>query len=513
MSRFLAPFIAFCFVIMPACIYPAQEEIPPVVSVVDGHESEEETLQKCLQDLTSPDRQIRLRAVMVMAKYSHPMATKGIRDALADQDQDVRHSAVVAAIEASIISDRETTSLLLNLLDDPNVHTRRTISTFLPNFIGRGSSSILMVNGQQRVTRRSDPAEIRLVVKAFSDPDPTVRKNMLSHLNIIRLAIPELESLPQVLIPLLKDKNHEIRLLALSEFGQTAGQAEKVFTTSASHLAADPSPEIRELLAKQLGQFKGRESLSLLKKLVEDEEMKVRIQASISLLRTGEDEQAEVLLDMLSDPLPVADDTVRQVAMALSLQKEWRKLLKQALDSQHAKVRLEALRAYRMQGRETVDAETYWQALTDPFSPVRQEARLGLQLLPGQAHPPPEELQRRLEDLMVSSHSDLRETALLLSSRLPNSNRTGILSELMLDADAEIRSLAIQQIILCRCLSDWQEIATLALTDDAESVRHRTQNAIRSIRNINAGKTLLKNLELNPPAPDIRIWAQEQLAP
>jgi len=230
-------------------------------------------------------------------------------------------------------------------------------------------------------------------------------------------------------------------------------------------------------------------------------------------LRTGEDEQAEVLLDMLSDPLPVADDTVRQVAMALSLQKEWRKLLKQALDSQHAKVRLEALRAYRMQGRETVDAETYWQALTDPFSPVRQEARLGLQLLPGQAHPPPEELQRRLEDLMVSSHSDLRETALLLSSRLPNSNRTGILSELMLDADAEIRSLAIQQIILCRCLSDWQEIATLALTDDAESVRHRTQNAIRSIRNINAGKTLLKNLELNPPAPDIRIWAQEQLAP
>jgi len=49
----------------------------------DGpHETEEETIARCLRDLRSESLDVRQRAALVLGKYNHPEARRGLLGAL-----------------------------------------------------------------------------------------------------------------------------------------------------------------------------------------------------------------------------------------------------------------------------------------------------------------------------------------------------------------------------------------------------------------------------------------------
>ena len=98
-------------------------------------ETEQETISKCIADLTSEDVKVRRRAALVLCKYPYYNVYRSLIPLIDDKDEKIRQSIVVGFIENRMMI-REATLPLMRRLADTNVHTRRIVSsTLLPQLI------------------------------------------------------------------------------------------------------------------------------------------------------------------------------------------------------------------------------------------------------------------------------------------------------------------------------------------------------------------------------------------
>ena len=103
------------------------------VKLSQPQESESETIEKCLQDLKSDSIPVRKRAVLILGKYSNPIASKAIIRSLEDYDATIRRSALVSITEKPITPD--AVEPVLKMIGDGDVHIRRIASSFIPEIM------------------------------------------------------------------------------------------------------------------------------------------------------------------------------------------------------------------------------------------------------------------------------------------------------------------------------------------------------------------------------------------
>ena len=87
MSPSLAQFRRLIAALALGCVAGAQPMVEPLAPAAPaaGHETEEQTVARCLAEMASPDVLARRRAILVLGKYENPQAERALLHALRDQ--------------------------------------------------------------------------------------------------------------------------------------------------------------------------------------------------------------------------------------------------------------------------------------------------------------------------------------------------------------------------------------------------------------------------------------------
>jgi HEAT repeat protein len=427
-------------------------------------ESPEETLARCLNDLRSPQVEVRRRAVLVLGKFAHlPPAVGALQRALRDPDGEIRQSAVVAVVENQLFI--QLGGELLPLLADENVHIRRIVSTFL--------RQALMLSQMGAAGGALIPPPLRpTLANAFRDPDLTVRKNMVTHYPLVQAFVPL-----DALAPALKDEHRELRALALSQCAEALAGNPEGFAGLAAAMVQDPDPLLRQHLARLLGRGGDRASLRLLRQLAQDADFEVATAARMALLMQGQADVLPALRAALDDRRLKSELAEEIIANCPRADAAGRAMLIALIGHERPTYRVSALRNYGMQFLGDLDFELLWRCLDDPSTPVRTEAARFIMMTPSQKRPA--DFPQRLTALARHPQPDVRELAVTLAMQTRNDTAAPLLQELLLDDHAGVRGKAIHGLI-ARRLGDWQEIARISARDELPGIRAATVEALLS---------------------------------
>ncbi len=303
-----------------------------------GHETEAETIRRCLADARSEDVRLRRRAVLILGKYRAAAAVDAVVTCLRDPDDEVRRSAAVAVSEWDVIP-RSAQADLLRLVGDENVHVRRVASSMLPEMLGGRlglgeglvlAERVLTFPGSPRsvapgVAQPSlpaggmplpaefpaamvpvgialPPAELAaLLNRSLGDEDATVRRNVLTAARYLPGALSR-----GALEPLLRDPDREIRILAIQAFGQLRGE-EAARGEALAALVAETDSTARREVARSLGRL-GASGFPGLERLALDVDPGVRLQAVQELVQLQHPRGLEQLERCVQDDAIPADE-------------------------------------------------------------------------------------------------------------------------------------------------------------------------------------------------------------
>lgn len=425
-------------------------------------ESADQTIQKCLLDLRSPDRDIRRAAALVIGKYDSPEARAALLLCLSDPDADIRQSALVSLTEENQALSTAVSQAILALLADPDVHIRRIASSLLDNVAmshGPGRN-FTVVNG--KIVRQPSTAVLdqkllaEALNRALSDQDRSVRRNILLKARYF----PGLLQ-PPALLPFLQDESMEIVVLSLQALG-SALEDEAALPPAIRPLLQHPQTAVRLELLNYLVRA-GDRGLPGLETLAGDQEAEVRLGALRHLANTG----SRAFFPKLQQAL--LDETL-PAALRLPLLNSLRNygddalpVFQATLNSSAQSLRSAAMRHLALQKPGTVPISVFLESLRDPLPEVRHFA--------GQA------LQRQQESvsdsqiraLLQTPHPQTRTLALRLASR-NLSLALELAQQALLDEDVEVRKVALQ-IIAIRQDEHSLEILLLSLEDENAQIR------------------------------------------
>ncbi len=433
-------------------------------------ETELETITKCIEDLASDAVDIRKRAILVLGKYSNPLAVRAVIAALSDDEANIRRSALISLTEKRL--PREAASAVLLLLADPDVHIRRITSSYLPqimrfNPLGRRSRP---TSEQTATTNASD-----VIVQAFQDDDATVRKNMVSNYRLFRNIVSS-----STLASLLRDSDRDVRILAVDACEFFLAPLE--FVKNAEHLVNDDDQLIRLRLAQILATIGTPAADPVLSRLAASDDFEISTEAILGFFSRGDFERYPELRARL-------DDSRMNPPMALKIIKSLPRLkgaasgalLELVRHPNHA-YRKAALEAYaRVFGRGS-DPNAIADLLDDDSKSIREIA--GRIMLHSNTRN-----TGIIRSMSESRFPDTRSLAITLSRRLPADQADSILSEVLLDENNDVRLSAIEEITR-RQLPGWQEIVRQSFDDDDVKVRQRLLTMLSRLRSKEAADLL-----------------------
>ncbi len=415
-------------------------------------ETQAETIAKALKDMDSADAEVRKRAVLILGKYSHQHARAGLIAALADKEAAIRRSALVALINQPVFGD--DAMAMLQLIGDPDDSIRRIASTHLPKLLLSWRRI-----GVRFESGKEIPAAVRrAMLKAFSDKDPIVRKNMVANW---RSLFSEVLDNRELVLDRLQDKERDVRILALQAAPILLGT--RGFVERTTPLIKDEDQKIRLLLTRLLAARKYAGRLEALKKLAADKDFAVSTEAWIGLLAANDKDAWPTLRKRLEDGRMKGDQAARIISFITVLGEDGRKPLLGLMKHSRAAYRLAALKAYAGSYWRPVDRGLLLKLIEDPSSDIRKTAGA---LLARERDLP----LKTITTLAESRHEENRVLALILAERLDADKSEDLLMGLMLDDKAAVRRRAIAAIAE-RQIGEWREILTDALIDDDAEVR------------------------------------------
>lgn len=235
---------------------------------------------------SDPDAEVRRHALFGLGDIRSEKVTHAVIEALEDENKDVRRHAVM------LIADHrhpEATGALLKLIDDNDPDIRRTAVMGLAN---RGGENV---------------AEALLDV--LDDPDADVRRSAIMGLAEFRS-----EAALPAIIKALEDTNADVRrfaVMALTEY-----QENEQIVSALRKSLKDPNAEVRRHALMAIGEFRDIESLDVLLEVLEnDENADMRKHAAMVLGEIGDIKAVDALTSALKDE---NKEVRRHAAFALS---------------------------------------------------------------------------------------------------------------------------------------------------------------------------------------------------
>ncbi|MBN2448822.1 MAG: HEAT repeat domain-containing protein, partial [Lentisphaeria bacterium] len=429
---------------------PAAEGAPTAPeAAATGHESEAETIAKCLRDLGSEDVALRRRAVMILGKYRTAPAVNAVMAALEDPDADVRRSAVLSLSEWPMVPV-QAQSRLLELVRDDNVHVRRLASSLLPELVGGRLPDGLILQGAISLPPIAGgvlpPERVGAVLSAaLGDGDVTVRRNVLAMARLLP-AVFGTEELAQA----LGDEDREVRLLALEALGSCRG-GEARRAEILAPLAGDPDAALRRETARAAARL-GAAGSPLLERLAEDADDGTRLEAVEGLVRLQHPRGLDLLTRTVLDESLPADQRRTLVTYAAFYEGQAEELLRRLTQSSSGILRAEALRGLARLAGPDAEADAFLGYLSDPSVEVRRSAGQAILRLATQRRRTPTGeavaavTGEQVLGLFGSPHPDVRQLGVGLSAVLAPEDGLRVLVEACLDEDTGVRCEAIRRL-------------------------------------------------------------------
>jgi HEAT repeat protein len=376
-----------------------------------GHETELQTIAKCLQDMASADVKLRRRAVLILGKYRAAAAQAAVVKALADPDATVRQSALVSISEQAVIPP-EARDAVLKLLGDPDVHIRRIASSMLDEVIAtplavaaafarnRNGPPVALPPGA--ATKQQVDAIGAALNEALDDEDAVVRKNVLA---VARMLPEGLD--PDRLARCFRDPDKDVRILALQAFRRLPG-GETARAGALQPLVTDPDPLVRRETARTLGRF-GAAATPYLRTLAEDPAADVRLEAVRQLAQQQDAEGYDRLLDTVLDRTQPADERASLMPMFLAYRDRAEAALKQVLEQGDGAVQAGALKVLASVPGEGTPVSMFLPYLSDDSRELRQAAVYAVSRRRMELQP------RMVRSFLDSRYDDVRELAVALA--------------------------------------------------------------------------------------------------
>ncbi|NQZ57665.1 MAG: hypothetical protein HRT88_09415 [Lentisphaeraceae bacterium] len=430
-------------------------------------ETEEETIEKCVNDLVSKDHMTRRRAVLLLSKYPSEYVFTKMIPSLEDKDEKVRQSVVVAFIESRRVY-RAAIFPLMRRLEDKNVHTRRMVSSSL---LPRLALYVSYGSGLPQKERK-------ILLKTLQDTDSIVRKNMLKAYRSLKRVIPA-----HNFKHFLGDDDAQIRLLALMTFSSSFSFEN--IKPYLDKLISDKNPKIRLQTLKTISRFRAS-SMDYLEELAKDKDLNISSRAMaysrnekylLQLKKSILDEGAasDLIRDLLSTIVSWNDGAQAFVASLLRHSDEIRRY-----------AALQAL--YRV--RFKIHHSKLMKLVNEDSVRIRKLACSFLSRGKLSA--------ADLEKMAISDYSDIRKFSLtsVLKLYAKNPDVLDSLYELMLDEDLSIRSMALKTLWQLK-LEDRFDIMEKSLSDDEKLIRNLAVQILLDSSELKARKILHKYLQKN----------------
>jgi len=434
-------------------VSPTAQPPPP------GHETETETITKCLHDFRSPDADMRRRAVLILGKYpGSAVAQQVLGQALHDTEAGVRRAATVAIVEHRMRAP-ELAAAMLGLLQDPDVHVRRIVSSALPQIVAAYRSPLRRsgLQGSVATPAAMFPLAARQAIRqAFADDDQTVRKNMLTYHSYF---LAELE--PGALAKLLQDASRDIRILELQAAVRVLPPAE--FVEQAQLRVRDPDRLIRLHLARCLVTVEDPAAGDLLDLLRQDQDPEIAAEAASGLLMQQRLDDLDELRRLLGAPGLDERLGARLITLAGIRLTDALTLLNELAHDSRPAYRAAALNGLARRYADAVSVADLLEHLGDPAPDVRQAAANIIYRHPGLA-------PDRLLPLVLSPHQDVREVIVRASRRMTTETAAPLLAELLFDAADPVRQQVIAEMARRR-VPGWLDVLTRALDDGSPEIR------------------------------------------
>ena len=461
--------IGILFLVVFTLYGPFAEE----VDVNDSHESESETIRKCLEDLNSDADEVRKRAVLILGKYSNPLAINGIIRSLEDKNPDIRRSALVSLTEKPVMQNAAES--ILNMIGDSDVHIRRIASSYIPEIMRSYRNHLQGRLGPSGFGKSSKKFQ-NLISQSFLDEDSIVRKNMMTHHQYFRGLLKKV-----TLRKLLNDPDREVRVLALNASRVVFPGRE--FIEAVGPLSSDSDPFIRKRLINLLGNLNDSSGDEILHKLLEDKNFEISTEAFLALFRRQDFSIYPELRKRLDSP-QIKSQTVSNIINLIPLMGEdGEEALLELMAHPSLKHRQVALEVYGRSYRKNANVKMLVNLMNDPSKVIRDTAnRIFLQL---------QKIEfKEMQSLISSPYLEARQIALTVSKRLPLSQAEEVIMELILDEITEIRLLAIEEAIRRR-IKGWEMVAEQTLTDEDVEIQQKTVMLLLNVRSKKTDEILL----------------------
>ena len=478
---------------------PPRPVTAPEPAPAAGHETEPETIAKCLADLQDGDVSLRRRAVMILGKYAAPVAQAAVIGCLEDEDARVRQSALVALSERTSVP-AVARKPVLHRLRDSDVHIRRIASSMLPDVLGvprlYRAGSVTPRLGPVRSSARLDTEAAELLNEALDDADAIVRKNVLA-LGPIQGDPLETERLTKC----LADSDREIRLLALRVL-TGSGLAADELALVLKPLLTDADAVVRKETVSCLGRS-AQVSLPLLRQFAADPDPGVKSQAVWELGRLRDASGFEHIVRLLHDDEIPLDLRKRCVPHLRHYRDRSIPLLRQLAGAGPAPLRAQALRTLGGLGEEGASIDFLVASLSSASVEVRKAA---VQALRTQSHRVSRE---HVATLVESGHSDVRLAALQLTLLLPPEQAGQVIGDCLLDEDIGVRCAAIRYAGV-KSVPNWELFLSQSLKDPSLEVQRAAAQALLA-RADKRSREILEAYVTDCPSVELAAYVRRRL--
>ncbi len=430
-------------------------------------ETREQTIQRCLVAMKSPEAPERRRAVLLLAVYlDAPEALTAMTAALADPDAIVRRAALVSLKDAQPFPE-DARPLLFRLLEDPDLDVRRAASSMLGLAMGIQFGPNVILSGHVRLRAGRPLAQepwgaeaLRHVLAALHAPDDVVRRNVLAACQTFGIPLPRQEAKR-----FLNDPAEAIRLAAIALYDDLDAPIPERLDDLQPLLTADDSPRVRQqicLFAERLGDA-GRPLLQL---ALADRDRDVRWLALAALARQGHEGLLPQLAAAIRDTETPQPQRLRLLRCLHAYGPQAIPLAQELADSHDSPaLAAAALQLLATNPDDLPQPEPFIKHLDSPHHDLANAALLGL--------------RRRLKTLTPSHWNAVFASRNLTARRfalqsglmlLDAPHRDQLLLDACLDSDTDIRRLALARLSVHRP-PEWHEMLIATLDDEDPAIR------------------------------------------
>lgn len=458
--------------------------------IATGETQQQMTIDRAIVDLQSGTPEIRKGAVMLLGKYEVTEARNAVLGALSDLDAAVRFAAVVSVLERRSFESVAAIEAVMHTLDDSEVDIRRTVSTSIGRLAGIRSQILnrqrLQLNRAQLGQLPMLPLPIQLkIVNAFLDTDVVVRRNMISRFNYLGINMPE-----EVFARLLQDEDLEVRSTVLPLAARYLNFS--LFVEKAAVVASDESPILRLSLIRELYPRSALKPIPLLQTLTEDADPEVATAAELQLFNNAPDLQLyKSLVERFEKGNLNANQREELVQLVARLEEteERDRFLMQFLETSEEALRVVATRHFFNLGLVEVYSEKLVSLLEDPSINVRS------QVVSHYSRYRDEIQSSDLAIWLESEFTDVRLALVRLATGLPHEEAGGLLFDLLLDDETDVRVAALNMYSRLR-LDGFEKILEMTLRDESVTIQKRAVQNILQLMG-ESGRTLLENFVEN----------------